>query len=483
MLRNGKVGRRCFFRSARRRRLMGISAIVAAAQAGAMISSAFAGTPDIFWTGLATPSNPTSWSNGNNWAGGIVPPANSNVVFGSGFSSGLNINIAGDNVMSSLRIDTSAAFTLLPDPAHPTQPLNLPSSFIIRSATASGTQTIAAPLPMPGTAWQISGAGALVVSGIVSGNGVLSKLGTGTLVLTGSNSFAGANLQSGTVQIGADENLGSITSALTMANGALHTETTFTINRPVNITGTGTFDSVGTLTLAGAVTGGGTLIKTGAGILRDNNVRIGAMTINAGTVTTIAGGGSLGTSSVQTLSFGGMLAAPTGALDLNDHNLVINYSGTSPLDTVRQQIKSGFAGGSWNGAGLTSSAAGASGVHKTALGYAEASTVGLSSTFDGITTDSSTVIVRYTYAGDANLDKTINTSDFTQLAAHFNQSSSTWFNGDFNYDGTVNALDFNLLASNFGQTLAAPVLGTLVPEPGLLMAMSVLMAGFVRRKK
>ena len=102
-----------------------------------------------------------------------------------------------------------------------------------------------------------------------------------------------------------------------MDQGILHTETTFTINRPVNFINPGTFDSVGTLTLQGPVTGAGTLIKTGAGILRNTNVRIGAMTINAGTVATIAGGGSLGTSSVQTLSFGGTLAAPVGALDLS----------------------------------------------------------------------------------------------------------------------------------------------------------------------
>jgi hypothetical protein len=79
-----------------------------------------------------------------------------------------------------------------------------------------------------------------------------------------------------------------------------------------------------------------------------------------------------------------------------------------------------------------------------------------------------TFLIRYTYLGDANLNGTVNTLDFTMLAANYNSTTQLWTAGDFNYDGVVNALDFNALATNFGQVLASPPLGSLVPEPQML---------------
>ena len=51
--------------------------------------------------------------------------------------------------------------------------------------------------------------------------------------------------------------------------------------------------------------------------------------------------------------------------------------------------------------------------------------------------------LRYTFAGDANLDGIVNGTDFTLLAGNFNLSNRYWSQGDFNYDGKVNGLDFN----------------------------------------
>ena len=127
--------------------------------------------------------------------------------------------------------------------------------------------------------------------------------------------------------------------------------------------------------------------------------------------------------------------------------------------------------------------------------------------------------MKYTYAGDANLDGSVNSLDFNALATNFGTSDNLWFNGDFNYDGTVNSLDFNALATNFGGTndfwnqgdfnydglvnsldfnfIAAnfnatalpgaalpstPALGTLVPEPATL-ALATLGAALVMRRK
>jgi hypothetical protein len=90
--------------------------------------------------------------------------------------------------------------------------------------------------------------------------------------------------------------------------------------------------------------------------------------------------------------------------------------------------------------------------------------------------------MRYTLAGDTNLDGVVNTSDFTRLAANFNGTGKDWFQGDSNYDGKVNALDFNAIATNFGAVPTAPALAALVPEP---IAPLALAAGalLMRRKR
>ena len=93
--------------------------------------------------------------------------------------------------------------------------------------------------------------------------------------------------------------------------------------------------------------------------------------------------------------------------------MVLDYTGASPLATVQDQIRSGYASGHWNGQGITSGTALFAAIgsgHATAIGYGEASTVlgGSGGTFDGLTVDNTAVLLRYTYAGDANLDGVVN---------------------------------------------------------------------------
>ena len=66
------------------------------------------------------------------------------------------------------------------------------------------------------------------------------------------------------------------------------------------------------------------------------------------------------------------------------------------------------------------------------------------------------MLVRYTLYGDANLDGSVDLTDFAFLASHFNQTGgATWVNGDSNFDGNVDLTDFTILASNFNLTLPA----------------------------
>ena len=61
-----------------------------------------------------------------------------------------------------------------------------------------------------------------------------------------------------------------------------------------------------------------------------------------------------------------------------------------------------------------------------------------------------TIEIMYTLLGDANLDGKVNGTDFSLMAANFNQAvTNGWDEGDFNYNGAVNGTDFVLLADNF----------------------------------
>ena len=256
-----------------------------------------------------------------------------------------------------------------------------------------------------------------------------------------------------------------------------------------------TFDFTGgvTYTVADTVTirTGSTLGVQGTGQLSTRAVEsAGTMRITGGEVQLRPAGG---TSVTARLDFGGSTGAWTGRLDVTDNALVIDYAGASPIANVRDQIRSGRGAGAWDGSGIASSVADPSSI---GVGYAEASALfsQFPATFAGRTVDDTSVLVRATRYGDANLDGAVNLSDFNRLAANFGAGGAFWQNGDFNYDGNVNLSDFNVLAANFGLS-AGPdgmvdaadwsALASAVPEPGAagtLVCAGVLLGRRARRR-
>lgn len=159
-----------------------------------------------------------------------------------------------------------------------------------------------------------------------------------------------------------------------------------------------------------------------------------------------------------------------GAIDLNDNDMIVDYTGASQLAAVRQLIVNGFAGGGWNGIGIGSGSAAtaAATANKTGLGYVEATQIfnTFPNTFAGQSIDATSVLVRYTLLGDGDLNGTVNIDDFGRLASNFN-TPVQWFNGDFDYDGSVNIDDFGLMAANFNKVMAgsAARAGVASPHP------------------
>ena len=194
---------------------------------------------------------------------------------------------------------------------------------------------------------------------------------------------------------------------------------------------------------------------------------------------------------VLALSFeGGPGGAVRGTWNLAASDLVIDYTGASPLNDIKRYVTSGYAGGSWNGTGLNSSVAAQ---QNRALGYAEASDVlGPSGgTFSGVFADATSILVKYTRYGDANLDGIVSLNDFNRLAANFGGSNKIWSQADFTFDGIVNLNDFNRLASNFGLFAAGPdvtpqdwsALAAAVPEPGALLVTGAAICAAAGRRR
>jgi len=162
-----------------------------------------------------------------------------------------------------------------------------------------------------------------------------------------------------------------------------------------------------------------------------------------------------------------------------------DYSGGTPISTIRGYILSGRNGlsGLWKGAGINSSTA-AGGTITFAVGYADANDIGSPTTFMGQSIDNTSVLARLTYNGDANLDGKVNALDFNAVATNFGKTpgSEVWTQGDFNYDGLVNTSDFTAMSQDFGQAIASPGPGALVPEPTAILSLIALPWLIARRR-
>jgi autotransporter-associated beta strand protein len=198
----------------------------------------------------------------------------------------------------------------------------------------------------------------LTLSGVISDGtnaGTLAKIGSGTLILSGANSYSGGtNLASGVLQVDAPSvmNGTTITSSaigtgpLTLAGGTLQAGAAYTIANAATISSSGgTIDANGyTFTYSGAISGSGALTianSTGAGssgmvVLAGHNTYSGA--------TTIENGATLAAGAANALSASSAITAGTGAtLDLGSQDQTI--AGLSGSGKVTSASNPNFASG------------------------------------------------------------------------------------------------------------------------------------------
>lgn len=138
----------------------------------------------------------------------------------------------------------------------------------------------------------------LAFAGQISGSGAVAQIGTGTLILSGANSYSGGTLISGgTLQVAADANLGQMSGLVVIEAGTLSTTASFSTPRALMLAGGGTIGiATGTtLELTTQVSGDGGLTKSGDGtlILAADNSYGGVTTIRSG-VLQLGNGGTTG---------------------------------------------------------------------------------------------------------------------------------------------------------------------------------------------
>ena len=263
-------------------------------------------------------------------------------------------------------------------------------------------------------------------------------------------------------------------------------------NRTLTLTGTSTALNTLTPAITNSTLGTVSVSKTGSGtwVLAGNNTYTGGTSVSAGDLViaaadslptngysvaisstgkvqladNITAGTPLGTSNV---TFTSLSITDNGALDIGNNRVIIDYSSpaTDPIASIAAWIHNGFYG--LPGPAITSSditADDAASGHSYGIGYAD----GADGAVAGL--PSGEIEIMFTLLGDANLDGTVNTEDFTPFSTNLGHNGR-WDQGDFNYDGTVNAEDFTPFSSNLNQSASlAAAAGSLVAADGISVA-------------
>jgi T5SS/PEP-CTERM-associated repeat protein len=301
-------------------------------------------------------------------------------------------------------------------------------------ATATITVSNGATLAVTSGAFMSPGPGSVSTINITGPGASFASVGTLSELHVGGAFGAAGGTATFNVTNGASANAGRI--ALVYARGALNvgsgtTPASFTVGSSgLVLDGTVNYNS-GTLSSAGTLAVGGSVLLSSAGPGRANK---------------------------KTLDVASISLTASGVVDLNDNDLISRGSSKA---VVQGYINTARHNGAWDLPGITSTAARDNPAHNTTLGVLSgseyASMNGGTTQFNGRSFAPTNTLVKYTYYGDTDFNGTVNFDDYVRIDNGFNNNLTGWMNGDFDGNGAVNFDDYVLIDLAFntqGQALA-----------------------------
>jgi hypothetical protein len=178
----------------------------------------------------------------------------------------------------------------------------------------------------------------------------------------------------------------------------------------------------------------------------------------------------------KVLKLDSLTIAGNGKLDLTDNRLIMRSGGAA---AVEEAVAAAYNFNAWDGPGITTSMPAAT-TGLTTLAVATASEIfGIApaetAEWAGQIVHGDDVVVRYAYAGDANLDGLIDGGDYGIIDNMVQVPGAHGYaNGDFNFDGVIDGGDYGIIDNNIQAqgapfpAYAAPSASasiTAVPEP------------------
>lgn len=501
----------------------------------ARVDSSFAGVTGLEWTS----SSDSTWGTAGNWTNGQAPnAAGASVTFGTG-STVQNVSLSSAKTVGAIQFNSTNSYTVgsaggstitlaennLADPAMTVQQdgtlsvdyYNMPAASYNPSTVqvTAGSHAINAPLMLSNntllgvasgsklTIGSVSTSPATINVNYTSGYGYnytgtysaavsLAVRGGGTVEITPASATALQGLAGSMAPL---RGLAANTAAGTLPAG-----TNLGLIGNVNSTNTNQGD------YGLSVQDGSTLkidqkkaVITTNGFYMDSSSKLD-LTNNDLIVTYN-----------DVLDFAATAAAQAGdATDSSPHPVVYDLPDTTTGPAVVAAVISGYSQGTWNGNGITSSMA--SLPKGTTLGVVDNGTLATPlTTVDGVnvgagtltmpmelasaglagepamanvTSATNTVIVKYTWLGDANLDGVVTGADMSMMSPMGTTvtDDNNWAEGDFNYDGVVNADDLSLYMLGAAESAGANI--NAVPEPALSMvAIGIGFVMGIRRRK
>lgn len=311
---------------------------------------------DLWTNGAGT----STWANGGNWDGtdGQIPEIGADILLDNHYvSSAQTIDVGSTRIVRSVQIDAPFSYTLnngtlefanqgvlgpsgiFVSQGNGAAVHTISSELVAQNAidiknTGSGLLNLTGSLTTNGHAVGLSGTGQVSLSGIISGEGSITKNGAGTAILSGDNTYSGGTtLRAGTLTAGHNNAFG--TGELTIRGGTLASNAGNTIGNAISLQGNAGLSNILT---------SGTLTQSGENrtLTLSNATHSGAINLSENnTGRTLTVGVDLGSSTLSGViqnggnAAGSLTKTGTGTLVLSGAN---TYTGTTSINAGTLQL-------------------------------------------------------------------------------------------------------------------------------------------------